>query len=116
ARAIAEALAARRPYRHEYRIVWPDGSVHWIAGQGEGFYVDNKPVRMTGTVIDVTERKRAEETNARRLAELQRWFATMLGREERIMSLKREVNELSRRLGEPSRYAAGPDSAADGSS
>lgn len=61
-RAKAEALARRRSYRHEFRVVWPDGTVRWIVGQGEPFFdAAGKPVRMMGTVIDVTERKVAEQ-------------------------------------------------------
>jgi len=53
---------------------------------------------------DITARKRAEQENIRQLDELRRWQALMLGREDRNMELKREVNELLRRLGEPIRY------------
>ena len=60
-RAASLAIAERRKYRHEFRVVWPDGSVHWIVGKGESFYDDSgKPVRMIGTVSDITERKEAE--------------------------------------------------------
>jgi len=60
--AVARAIAERRKYRHEFRVVWPDGSVHWVVGEGECFH-DNtgKPVRMVGTVSDITERKLAEQ-------------------------------------------------------
>ncbi|MBI3804072.1 MAG: PAS domain S-box protein [Nitrospirae bacterium] len=61
-RVLAEAIAARRMFRHEFRIVWPDGSVHWIAGQGEPFFDDTgNPVRMIGVARDITEQRRAEE-------------------------------------------------------
>jgi PAS domain S-box-containing protein len=53
---------------------------------------------------DITESRRAAEENARQLAELLRWQRVMLGREDRIMELKREVNELLLRLGESIRY------------
>ncbi len=55
-------------------------------------------------VQDITERKRAEEKITEQLAELQQWYEATLGREGRILELKREVNELARRLGEPVRY------------
>jgi len=51
-----------------------------------------------------TERKRMEEQIQQQLGELRRWQAVMLGREDRNMKLKREVNELSHHLGEPIRY------------
>jgi PAS domain S-box-containing protein len=45
----------------ECQIVWPDKSIHWISAQGHVFRNDKgDPVRMMGTVTDVTERKRAE--------------------------------------------------------
>lgn len=40
------------------------------------------------------------------LDELRRWQKVMIGREERVLELKREVNGLLARLGEPARYAS----------
>ena len=46
----------------EWRVVWPDGSVHWIAGRWRVFCDGNgKPIRAIGMDYDITERKRAEE-------------------------------------------------------
>ncbi len=60
-RATAQAIAEHSNFRHEYRVVWPDGSVHWIAGQGEPLFdKSGRPVRMIGVVRDITEPKRAE--------------------------------------------------------
>ena len=53
---------------------------------------------------NITERKLAEERIKGQLEELQRWQDVMLGREDRVQELKREVNELCRRTGEPARY------------
>lgn len=45
----------------ECRIRKPDQSVHWITGQGRVVYDENdSPVRMLGTVADITERKQVE--------------------------------------------------------
>jgi|GEM_PF-2129389 len=46
----------------ECRIFWADESIHWISAKGR-VYRNPKgdPVRMMGTVVDVTEQKRAEE-------------------------------------------------------
>jgi PAS domain S-box-containing protein len=58
---IARCIAARERFVREFRIVWPDGSVHWIASKGEfEFSADGQPGRMRGAVMDITERKRAE--------------------------------------------------------
>jgi len=46
----------------EYRVVWPDGSVHWIAGRGRLVRDESDELsRMIGVNMDVTQRKRAEE-------------------------------------------------------
>ena len=56
-RVVHRAVASRSTYRVEHRVVWPDGSTHWIAGAG-GVSVDEHGV-VTGTVgcaMDVTDR------------------------------------------------------------
>jgi two-component system, cell cycle sensor histidine kinase and response regulator CckA len=59
---IRKCAAEQLPYRAEYRIVWPDGSLHWIASQGRVFCdVEGRVARILGTTMDITERKRAEE-------------------------------------------------------
>ncbi|HEY8562547.1 MAG TPA: PAS domain-containing protein [Pyrinomonadaceae bacterium] len=46
----------------EYRVVWPDGSLHWLSTSGRMFLDDEgKPFRMVGFTSDVTPRKLAEE-------------------------------------------------------
>lgn len=53
------------------------------------------------------ERAEAERRIREQLDELRRWHSVTLGREGRIIELKREVNELLRRLGEEIRYRSG---------
>jgi two-component system cell cycle sensor histidine kinase/response regulator CckA len=58
-----QALAAKHPYTAEYRVTWPDGSVHWIASMGRGTAgaKPGEPQRITGVLLDITERKQTEE-------------------------------------------------------
>ncbi len=57
-----EALRTRARFRVEYRVTWPDGSVHWLASLGGYTYdPDGRPVRLGGVVYDITDRKGAEE-------------------------------------------------------
>jgi len=47
------------PYDVEYRTIWPDGSVHWIAARGDCLFDSRgEPLRMVGIAYDITERKR----------------------------------------------------------
>ncbi|MEZ2336172.1 sensor histidine kinase [Mucilaginibacter sp. RCC_168] len=48
-------------YLYEARIIWADGSVHWIRTTGKILYDERgKPVRMLGTINDITKRKQEE--------------------------------------------------------
>jgi signal transduction histidine kinase len=70
---IAEALEDRRPFSLEFRLLWPDGSVHWTYGAARIFRDDEgRPIRMLGTGQDITERRSLEEQRDRLLAEERR--------------------------------------------
>ena len=45
----------------EFRVVWPDGSTHWIADKAKAFMADGRPLYMTGACADITSRKLAAE-------------------------------------------------------
>ncbi|MET0622232.1 MAG: PAS domain-containing protein [Pyrinomonadaceae bacterium] len=64
----------------EFRVVWPDGSLHWLATNGQMFFDgQGKPFRMVGFTSDVTPRKLAEEDRRRSeafLAEAQHLSST----------------------------------------
>lgn len=48
-------------YQREFRMLHRDGSVVWVLNRGVAvFDVDGKPVRMVGTIVDITEHKRSE--------------------------------------------------------
>jgi PAS domain S-box-containing protein len=63
-------------------------------------------VRAVVIMHDITERKQAEQKILAQLDELRRWQEMTMGREDRILELKRDVNKLLQRLGEPARYAS----------
>jgi signal transduction histidine kinase len=69
----------------EWRVVWPDKSVHWILGRWQVLRNESgEPLRMAGVNIDVTERKRAEQALAemtRKLIESQEQERARIGRE-----------------------------------
>jgi signal transduction histidine kinase len=49
-------------YKLEYRIVIPSGEEYWVASTGKGiaWSEGGAVTRMVGTMMDITERKRAE--------------------------------------------------------
>jgi PAS domain S-box-containing protein len=59
---VDEALRTGQPMSGEWRVIWPDGSLHWIAGRWQALMDESgTPLRVVGVNIDITERKRAEE-------------------------------------------------------
>lgn len=63
-RKIQAARDTRTVFEHEYRVIWPDKSVHWVIGRGMFLYdAAGQAFRMTGVAIDVTPRREAEEAS-----------------------------------------------------
>ena len=59
--SLARTLEHDDEHDIEYRIIIPDGSVRWVEGKGVVIRDrSEKPIRMTGVCMDVTERKEAE--------------------------------------------------------
>ena len=62
AEAVSRAIANRDLYRAEYRVIWPDGSVHWVVAAGRAQYDETgAPTSMAGFTVDATERHKAQE-------------------------------------------------------
>lgn len=61
ARAMAQDRTIGTPGQLEYRVVWPDGSVHWLAAHTNVIRdASGKPAQAVGVAMDITERKQAE--------------------------------------------------------
>ena len=88
--AIQGAVAGGEGYDIEFRNVWPDGTVHWMATKGTVLRdPGGAPLRMIGVATDITARRRLEEELRDRAAELadadrrKDEFLAMLGHELR---------------------------------
>ncbi len=61
-KALAQSVAERRDLEIEYRIVRPDGKVRWLRDRGRVLpEKDGHGFHLTGAIMDITERKAAEE-------------------------------------------------------
>ena len=78
--ALQETLAGKGDYETEYRITFPDGSVHWVGARGR-VIVDEagQPERMIGVAMDITSNKLAEDAlrKSEKLAAAGRLAATI---------------------------------------
>lgn len=58
---MQKMLVERQPAATEFRTIRPDGSIRHLYAQGEPIFDERgQPVRLLGTVMDITERKQAE--------------------------------------------------------
>jgi len=92
-KAVEEALYDEKPYSIDHRIVLPDGTERIVQEQaGTTFDNEGKPIRMIGTVQNITERKKAEQALEESEAALRRLSARLL----RVQEAERET--ISREL------------------
>jgi two-component system cell cycle sensor histidine kinase/response regulator CckA len=56
------AVRERSPFSAEYRVIWPDGSLHSIMAIGRcTLDASGEPLNLAGVMLDLTERRRTEE-------------------------------------------------------
>jgi len=59
---IERAINGQAAYHTEHRIVPPNGEVQWVEGSGSVYRDEQgRPIRMLGTVLNITGRKKSEE-------------------------------------------------------
>ena len=60
--AIESAVeSGAHDYWVEHSVIWPDGTLRWLEGRGRVYRDESgTPTQMAGTVVDITERKKAE--------------------------------------------------------
>lgn len=68
------SIKEKMPVDIEFRIIWPDQSIHWVLSKANPYYDSyGKPDKIVGVNINITERRRAIEA----LAESEKRFHTM---------------------------------------
>ena len=90
--AIQAVLDGRKLFEVEYRIVLPNGTERIVHGRAEAtFDEEGEPLRMGGTIHDITERKKADEDFRHRAA-----FQSLLARlsSELVRAQPRDVGRL----------------------
>jgi len=59
---LDRAVEVRGSYDLEYRVIWPDGSIHWLQGRGQVTLDDDGRVTgRIGCMADITARRLADE-------------------------------------------------------
>jgi PAS domain S-box-containing protein len=94
----------------EEKFIKMDGTILDVEVAASSFQYRGKTAVMV-VVRNVTDRKQAEKQLNQKLVELERFNRTMVGRENRMIELKAEVNALRQQLGLPEKYKT-PDKVA----
>lgn len=74
---VGKSLQSGENFDVEFRVIWPDQSIHWI--NDKGIIINDetgKPVKMVGIQIDITERRQFEEKLKENEIHLQKLNAT----------------------------------------
>jgi diguanylate cyclase (GGDEF)-like protein/PAS domain S-box-containing protein len=59
---LRHAIKKGSDFQIDYRVVWPDGSVHWVANRGQVHRIaSGRAERVIGVAMDITDRKLAEQ-------------------------------------------------------
>ena len=76
-------------FEGEWRVVWPDGSVHWLHGRAFVFKDETgKPLKLIGINMDITRRRQMEEELRRSRDEF----------EQRVQERTKELRESEERF------------------
>jgi len=60
-RRVRHAIDSGEPGEAEFRVLWPDGSLHWVAGRWRVFNDEaGRPLQLAGVNIEITARKQSE--------------------------------------------------------
>jgi len=89
---VDSALKTGQQTTGEWRVLWSDGSIHWIAGRWQVFMNElGEPLRVLGVNIDVTGRKRTEEAVLGLNRNLEAQAAVLQSREELLKIFVKSV-------------------------
>ena len=102
---VQAAIKENRSFVTEYWITDKNGKEHWVWEQGRAINSDSEEQDyIEGFIMDITQRKLAETELKQRMEELEKFNRVMVGRENRMIELKRDINELLMKLGQPKKY------------
>jgi PAS domain S-box-containing protein len=99
---VARSTEHGEEFDMEFRVVWPDGSVHWLYDRGKVEVDDQgRPAFMTGACVEITKRKQAEERALRAFTELESIYASapvglcVISPEGRFLRINQRLAEIN---------------------
>ncbi|HEX6524384.1 MAG TPA: SpoIIE family protein phosphatase [Streptosporangiaceae bacterium] len=91
---VDKAISTRGPYRAEYRVCWPDGSIRWVQVRGEvEADADGNPFRLLGTAWETTQARTTSDGLRSALRYMSDGFLSV-GRDWRVIFANVEAERL----------------------
>ncbi len=91
AHAVTRAVEGNEPFDTEYRVLWPDASIHTLGARGKVYRDEQgRAVSMTGVCWDITDRKRSEQA----LSAVNAQLAGVLDASTQVAIIATDVNGL----------------------
>ncbi len=85
---VQKAIQQKKPLDVTHRVIWPDGTLHWVRGMSKVFDdAEGQAFRMAGIALDITSQKQAED-------ELRRSNEALHQSEEVLEASERKYREL----------------------
>ncbi len=79
------AVRGEKEYDTEFRVLWPDGSIHWLKATGQVFRDQaGNPLRMVGINYDITAHQQSEK----QIVQMKRLYATLSQVNQTIVRIK----------------------------
>ena len=100
-----KAFNHREPFKMEYRLRDASGEYRWLLDLGTPNYNCNGEfIGYIGHCFDISDRKLSEAALQTKVDELMNFHRLTIGRELTMVELKKEVNELLIKTGQPIKY------------
>lgn len=86
-KTVDAALANAGDLHVEYRVIWPDGTLHWVEIRAQTRYdAKGNPILMSGVSIDITDTKEAEEYRTLMTEEMSHRIKNILATVQSVVS------------------------------
>ncbi len=69
---LRRTLESGADFDSTYRVIWPDGSTHWMHSYGKLSHDNGQPQRIVGTTQDITTRKQMERERVHLVAQIRK--------------------------------------------
>ena len=99
-----QLLAQNGTQSYESEVKTPDGVRNVIFHKAVFHDNTGQVSGLVGVITDITDRKQAELKLEESLSQVERFNRLMMGREQRILEMKAQVNALLAELGRPGQY------------